>query len=44
MSKHYELVKRYYDMGLWSKDRVKKAVGRWITEEEYHLITGEEFA
>lgn len=44
MSKHYALVKKYYDKKLWSKERVKKAVGRWITEREYKLITGEEFA
>jgi hypothetical protein len=38
MSPKFELVKRYYDSGLWSKERVFKAVGKWITEEEYALI------
>lgn len=42
MSKKYELVKRYYDQGLWSKARVRNAVVKeWITAEEYQLITGE---
>ena len=33
MSANYEKVKDYYEKGLWSLDRVKKAVGRWITPE-----------
>lgn len=42
MSKKYELVKVYYDAGLWSKTRVRNAVIKgWITAEEYELITGE---
>ena len=42
MSKKFELVKRYYDQGLWSKARVRNAVIKeWITAEEYELITGE---
>lgn len=43
MSKNYEKVKGYYEKGLWSKTRVHNAVGKWITEEEYQQITGEEF-
>lgn len=43
MSPKYSLVKRYYDRGLWDIDRVRNAVGRWITAEEYELITGEPF-
>ena len=39
-SEKYELVKGYYDRGLWNLDRVWMAVGRWITAEEYKLITG----
>ena len=42
MSDKYELVKDYYGKGLWSKERVKTAVGKWITAEEYQAITGEE--
>lgn len=42
MSKKFDLVKRYYDQGLWSKARVRNAVVKeWITAEEYELITGE---
>ncbi len=42
MSRKFELVKRYYDQGLWSKARVRNAVVKeWITAEEYELITGE---
>lgn len=40
MSPKFELVKRYYDSGLWSKERVHNAIGKWITEEEYILIVG----
>lgn len=43
MSPKYELVKGYYDSGLWSKERVYNAVGRWITVSEYSGITGETF-
>lgn len=40
MSNKFDLVKHYYDKKLWSIERVKKAVGKWITKEEYKLITG----
>lgn len=40
-SKKYYDVENYYKIGLWSKKRVRNAVGRWITKEEYKLITGE---
>lgn len=40
MSEKFNLVKKYYDRGLWSADRVRKAVGRWITEEEAEEIIG----
>lgn len=43
MSANYEKVKNYYEKGLWSLERVQKAVGRWITEEEYKTITGLEY-
>lgn len=39
----YELVKNYYDNGLWSKQRVYNAVGKWITAEQYEEITGEPY-
>ena len=44
MSKNFEKVKGYYEQGLWSLEQVKNAVGRWITEEEYKQITGEDYA
>ena len=42
MSKNYNMIKDYYDRGLWSIDRVFMVVGKklGITEEEYHTITG----
>lgn len=43
MSNYYERVKKYYKEGKWSKKKVRDAVGRWITEGEYELITGEKF-
>lgn len=42
-SKNYNKVKSYYDNGFWSAAKVKNAVGRWITEDEYKLITGEDY-
>lgn len=42
-SKNFEKVKEYYDSGLWSIERVRNAVGKWITEEEFKEITGEDF-
>ncbi len=43
MSKKYYTVKSYYDRGYWSKNKVYNAVGKWITAEEYALITGEPY-
>ena len=40
MSKKFELVKRYYQRGLWTETMVRNAVGRWITEEERNIILG----
>ncbi len=40
-SPKFELVKSYYYRGLWSEDRVRKAVGKWITAEECAEILGE---
>lgn len=42
MSPKFELVKSYYDRGLWSEERVRKAVGKWITQEECDIILGVE--
>ena len=35
-------VKGYYEAGLWSKERVRAAIGKWITEEEEEEIIGTE--
>ena len=44
MSKNYERVKRWYDLGKWPKEAVRNAVVKgWITAEEYEEITGEEY-
>lgn len=41
-SPKYELVKSYYDAGLWKKKAVKNAVTKgWITADEFEEITGE---
>lgn len=41
-SKKFDKVKKYYDDGLWKLKRVKDAVKqKWITSEEYEIITGE---
>ena len=43
-SKHFALVKKYYDRSLWIKARVHKAVEcKWITACEYKEIIGEEY-
>ena len=41
MSEYAEKVKRYYDLGLWSEERVRDAVAKnAITPEEFKAITG----
>lgn len=40
MSPKFELVKNYYDRGLWSAERVLAVVGKWITAEEADVILG----
>ena len=42
-SANYEKVKNYYDRGLWDISKVRKAVGKWITPEEFEEITGEPY-
>ena len=43
MSKMYEKIKKYYDTGLWSEERVRNMVIKGIiTEEEYKNIVGKE--
>lgn len=41
MSKHYEMVKRFYEKKLWDEERVRTAVRcGWITETEAEEILG----
>ena len=44
-SKNFNIIKSYYDNGLWDKDRVYNVVGKknGITPEEYEEITGEPY-
>ena len=43
-SPKFELVKQYYDNGIWKKPAVKNAVKKgWITEAEYEEIVGEPY-
>jgi len=43
-SLRFELVKRYYDRGLWNIERVAQAVKHnWITTDEYLEITGQPY-
>ena len=45
MSRKFEFVKAAYERGTWNKAMVRNAVvKRWITEEEYEIITEEPFA
>ena len=42
MSNMYEKIKEYYDTGLWSVERVKNMVRKYIiTQDEYYEIVGE---
>lgn len=43
MSNKYELVKRYFELGMWSEERVRNAVIKgWITENEFETIVRKE--
>lgn len=40
----FEIIKRNFDRGLWSKSMVRVAVDKSvITKEEYKQITGEDY-
>ena len=44
MSKNFDKIKKYYDSGLWSKERVRNVTNKgFITEEEYKDIVGKEY-
>lgn len=34
----FDIVKKYYESGLWTKKMVENAVGRWITSIEAEEI------
>ena len=39
----FEKIKNYYQLGLWSKERVRNMVEKGvISKEEYETIVGEE--
>lgn len=42
-SKNFNKVKQYYDLELWSMQKVESAVGKWITKAEFEEITGQPF-
>ena len=43
-SPRYNLLKRYYDMGIYTDENMKVFVAcGWITPEEYKQITGSVF-
>lgn len=45
MSANFLKYKRYYDEGIYTKERLRMLVGKrlGITAEEYELITGEPY-
>ena len=44
MSDNFEMLKKFFDEGLWDQKRLKNAVVKnWITKEEYKLIAGEDY-
>lgn len=42
-SKNFYKVLEYYESNFWNLERVRNAVGKWITKEEYKEITGMSF-
>lgn len=43
MSKYFYKVENYYRLKLWDINRVRISVGKWITAEEYKIITGQDY-
>ena len=44
MREKFEAVKKYFDLGMWSEQKVKNAVIKgWITAEEFKTITGKTY-
>ncbi|MBR2207199.1 MAG: XkdX family protein [Synergistaceae bacterium] len=45
MSEKFEEVKKYFDMGFWTEQKLKYAVKKsWITAGEFKSITGKEYS
>lgn len=42
-SKKFDLVRSYYKLGSWDIRRVRNAVGKYITPEEFEDITGQAY-
>ena len=44
MNDKFNLLKEYYNDGLWNIKRMRNAVIKeWISEEEFKIITGENY-
>ena len=43
MSKNFYKVENYYRLKLWNIDRVRASVGKWITADEFKIITGQDY-
>ncbi|MBQ6918713.1 MAG: XkdX family protein [Synergistaceae bacterium] len=44
MSEKFETVKKYWDLGLWTEEKVRNAVTKgWITASEFFNITGKNY-
>lgn len=44
MSAKFETVKRHYNMGFWTEEKVRNAVVKgWITADEFTAITGKNY-
>lgn len=39
----FEKIKKWYEWGLWDKEKVYNAVPKMISPEEYEEITGEAY-
>lgn len=38
MSKMFDKIKYWYEKGYWTEEMVRKAEGKWLTEEEVEQI------
>ena len=45
MSEKFEIVKKYFDMDMWTEQKVRNAVIKgWITAKEFKEITGKKYS